>query len=84
MNYSDFEKGGKKQKYIYPYNQTRFIYRSYNTLYFNTKFNEPSYTYTKTLKLNELEKITSFKIDKVAFLEFINNLSNYVELEKKI
>ena len=82
MTYTDFEKGGKKQKYIYPYNQTRYIYRSYNTLYFITKFNEPTYTYAKTLKLSELEKITSFKIDKVPFLEYINNLSNYVELEK--
>ena len=53
-----------------------------DTVYFNTNFNQPSYTYEIILKLNELEQINSFKISKIPFLEYINNLSNYVELEK--
>lgn len=54
-----------------------------DTVYFNTNFNGPTFTYEVNLKLSELEKITSFKIEKIPFLEYINNLSNYVELENK-
>ena len=34
------------------------------------------------MKLSDLENITSFKIEKVPFLEYINNLNNFVEIEK--
>jgi hypothetical protein len=68
-----------KRKYFYTYNSPIDID---DTIYFSTDFNEISYSYDINLKLIELEKITSFKIEKVPFLQYINNLSGYVELEK--
>jgi hypothetical protein len=70
----------KMKKYFY---QSHFAINIDDLVYFNTKFNAPTYTYEVNLNLSELEKITSFKIEKVPFLEYINNLANYVELENK-
>jgi hypothetical protein len=70
----------KMMKYFYQYNAPINID---DTVYFNTNFNQPTYTYDINFKLSELEKITSFKIEKIPFLEYINNLNNYVELENK-
>jgi hypothetical protein len=53
-----------------------------NILYFKTVFNAPIYNYEINLKLSELELINEFKVVKIPFLEYINNLSKYVELEK--
>jgi len=72
----------KRKKYIYSY------YANYNPIdidgiiNFETRFNYPTFNFEINLKLSELEKISSFKIEKVPFLEYINNLSKYVELEK--
>ena len=68
-----------KRKYFYTYNSPIDID---DTIYFSTDFNEIIYSYDINLKLSELEKITSFKIEKIPFLQYINNLSSYVELEK--
>ena len=68
-----------KRKYFYTYNSPIDID---DTIYFSTDFNEISYSYDINLKLIELEKIKSFKIEKVPILKYINNLSSYVELEK--
>lgn len=69
----------KLVKYYYKYNPEVAID---DIIYFNTNFNEPTFTYQANFNLSELEKITSFKIEKIPFLEYINNLNNYVELEK--
>jgi hypothetical protein len=73
-------KNEKMQKY---FDESHFAINIDDLVYFNTKFNAPKYTYEINLKLSELEKVTSFKIEKVPFLEYINNLANYVELENK-
>ena len=72
-------KNEKMNKYFY---ESHFAIDIDDTVYFNSNFNAPKYTYEVNLKLSELEKITSFKINKIRFLEYINNLENYVELEK--
>jgi hypothetical protein len=69
----------KKFKHYFDKNLGNAIdINNFYSLYFNTHFNEPTYSYNINLNLNELEKVTSFKIEKVPFLEYINNLDNFV------
>jgi hypothetical protein len=72
----------KKRRYMYGYYANYQPINIDGTIYFDTEFQKPSFSYDINLKLSELEKITSFKIEKVPFLEYINNLGNYVNLEK--
>ena len=72
----------KKHKYSYLRRNDVFD-MDQGTIYFSTEFSQTIFEYSLNFNLNELEKITSFKIEKVPFLEYINNLNNYVELENK-
>lgn len=72
----------KQRRYMYGYYANWQPINIDGTIYFDTEFKKPSFSYKINLKLNDLEKITSFKIKKIPFLEYINNLENYVELEK--
>ena len=71
----------KEYKYRYLRRDDKFDIDN-GTIYFSSKFMEPIFEYSFSLNLSELEKITSFKIEKVPFLEYINNLGKYVDLEK--
>lgn len=78
-NIYDKFRDGKMRKY-FPGNHDAINID--DTIFFTTNFQKPTFTYDMNLKLTDLERISSFKIEKVPFLEYINNLSNYVELEK--
>jgi hypothetical protein len=69
----------KLKKYFAEYN---FEINIDAPIYFNTQFSSPTFSYDIKMKLSDLENITSFKIEKVPFLEYINNLNNFVEIEK--
>jgi hypothetical protein len=76
--YDEYE--WKKEKYNYLRRDEIFDIDN-GTIYFSTEFMQTIFEYSLNFNLSELEKITSFKIEKIPFLEYINDLNNYVELE---
>jgi hypothetical protein len=60
-----FNEYGKPLYYAYP-------------LSVNLLFRNPTFNFTKTFKLEELEKINQFKIEKLEIENFLINIKKYI------